>query len=428
MVNIERHDFNAKPPYKRGDKLKKFTNLAYLNYRNCTQSLIRDKVYHASSEKFKSNLEDSRLRESRSVLKSIGGKSIVIRTCDGTNIEAMYFSVLSFRKIISDMGGEFDYQQLPGNIRQQTLNVKTTRLLNLCHKLRLKVSEGMSKKVCFARPEGYDHNRRIDTNRSVSILTQGNAGIFEMDRRTIAQTLLTGQNCIVYNIRGTGRSQGKPTEIGTYFDIEAIYQYLIRVKRFSDPQITVVGYCLGGGAAVELAKNHPLINLTLDRSFLRISDICAEVVKEQWEDQLKAVGAKDSTIQQLSSWVSRAISWFVISYDNESKIPAVRGNVCILGASEDDVIPSESPAILYRRTMAAANQKNITIQGGHCSPWDPLVEQQYAEHLSNSQVLNDFGVTKKWSLQEIGSLFTFSGVPVSSNGTVGAVEQTVLMS
>jgi fermentation-respiration switch protein FrsA (DUF1100 family) len=76
-----------------------------------------------------------------------------------------------------------------------------------------------------------------------------------------------GLSVFLFDYRGYGRSQGKPSEEGTYRDAEAALAYL-RSRRDVDPErIVYFGRSLGAGVAVELATREPPLALILESPF-----------------------------------------------------------------------------------------------------------------------------------------------------------------
>ena len=61
------------------------------------------------------------------------------------------------------------------------------------------------------------------------------------------QALLgTGANVFVFDYRGYGKSQGRPSEEGTYLDAQAAHAWLVQ-KGIAPDQIVAFGESLGGG-------------------------------------------------------------------------------------------------------------------------------------------------------------------------------------
>ena len=63
-----------------------------------------------------------------------------------------------------------------------------------------------------------------------------------------------GLSCFIFDYRGYGNSQGKPSEEGTYLDAETAYNWLIEEKKIPPEKIIIFGRSLGGSIAAKLAS------------------------------------------------------------------------------------------------------------------------------------------------------------------------------
>jgi len=275
-------------------------------------------------------MDGTRLENSRQRLREIGGQTVLIRAEDGNLMEGMYFDVENFRRAIVERGGQFLVRD-DGKYVLRSYDPDLTKLLRESFDL-----EG--QEVSYPEMLGFEYAFEIELDydarfsptgheKRAAILTQGNAGLFEMDRADVVKTLLSGQSCMVFNLRGTGRSHGTPNEARSYQDIEAVCQFL-NAKGFPDSKITVHGYCLGSGMAVDLASRRR-VDLVLDRTFAKIGDVMADTVKDQADEYFEALPGISKRLLNLfiESVVPRGANWLVMSYDNASKIKHVRGSI-----------------------------------------------------------------------------------------------------
>ena len=76
-----------------------------------------------------------------------------------------------------------------------------------------------------------------------------------------------GLNVFLFDYRGYGRSDGKPSEQGTYLDAEAALSFLDSRKDILPDRIIYFGSSLGGGVAVELAMLRSPYGLILESTF-----------------------------------------------------------------------------------------------------------------------------------------------------------------
>lgn len=146
------------------------------------------------------------------------------------------------------------------------------------------------------------------------LLCHGNAGNIG-DRLGLYEVLLeTGVNVFAFDYRGYGRSQGRPSEAGTYLDAQAAYDWL-RTKGIAGTNIIALGESLGGGVASELALRVPLRGLILQSTFTSMTDLGAE----------------------LFPWLPvRTLG--TIRYDTLGKLPRIQIPILVLHSRDDSIV------------------------------------------------------------------------------------------
>lgn len=95
----------------------------------------------------------------------------------------------------------------------------------------------------------------------------GNGGNISGRLETIALFHRMGLNVFIIDYRGYGRSEGAPTEEGTYRDAEAAWEHLTGTRGISADSIVVMGRSLGGAVAAWLAGRKRPRALILDSTF-----------------------------------------------------------------------------------------------------------------------------------------------------------------
>ena len=140
-------------------------------------------------------------------------------------------------------------------------------------------------------------------------------------------------NIFIFDYRGYGKSQGRPTEDGTYRDAHGALDYLRSRYDVDGDRIVVFGQSLGGAIAVDLACRNKIMGLILEATFTSLIDI--------YEMPPRA---------------------FPVKYDSYSKIKRVKAPLLMLHGDKDDVVPFESGYTLFK----AANEpkKFCAIKGG----------------------------------------------------------------
>jgi uncharacterized protein len=155
-----------------------------------------------------------------------------------------------------------------------------------------------------------------------------------------------GLSTFLFDYRGYGKSEGKPTEAGTYADVEAAWQYLTQERKIPPKKIIIYGESLGGAIAAYLAQltSQDLKNnaggLVLASTFTSISDRAAELYP---------------------FLPIRFLSRF--SYNSIERLPSIKIPVLIMHSTEDEIIPFHHSD----RNFQAANQpkKLVKLRGDH---------------------------------------------------------------
>ncbi len=173
----------------------------------------------------------------------------------------------------------------------------------------------------------------------VILLCHGNAGNIS-HRLAHARLLLdTGCSLFLFDYRGYGRSEGRPSETGTYQDAEAAGDWLEQ-RGLPRGRILLVGESLGGGVASEIAHRKPVGGLVLLSSFTSVPDLGADLFP--WLPV---------------RWLSR------IRYDTRSKLPEIRVPVLILHSRADRLVGFHHA----EANLAAANppKELVELEGDH---------------------------------------------------------------
>lgn len=112
--------------------------------------------------------------------------------------------------------------------------------------------------------------------RFAMLFCHGNGGNLTSRPGYYRAILETGVSLLAFDYRGYGRSEGEPSEAGTYTDASTAYSSL-RARGFAPEHILVWGESLGGGIASNLAATERVGGLVLQSTFTSIPDIGAEL-------------------------------------------------------------------------------------------------------------------------------------------------------
>jgi len=168
----------------------------------------------------------------------------------------------------------------------------------------------------------------------------GNGGNMTHRLDTINILNELGLNCFIFDYRGYGASEGKPSEAGTYHDAEAAYKWLTKKKNFPPENIILFGRSLGGSIAAYLATKVEAKALIVESSFTSYVDI----------------GKKFYPYMPVR--LAARFSYPTIDYIRQIRYP-----VMIIHSRNDEIIPFEFGLRLYD----AANEPKefIKISGSH---------------------------------------------------------------
>lgn len=172
------------------------------------------------------------------------------------------------------------------------------------------------------------------------LFCHGNSGniVHRLDSINLLHGL--GLNCFVFDYRGYGKSQGKPTEAGTYRDARAAYDWLTQTRRIPPEQIIVLGRSLGGSVAAHLAGNVPARGLVIECAFTSYPDI----------------GAKFYPYMPVRLFAR-------YKYNTQAHLAKVRCPVLVMHSQNDELVPFEFGEQLFQ----AANEPKqfVELIGGH---------------------------------------------------------------
>lgn len=198
--------------------------------------------------------------------------------------------------------------------------------------------------VTFVASDGVKlHGWFVPGQRDVTLLWfHGNAG--NISHRLENLRLLHDElevNVFLFDYRGYGRSQGSPSEQGTYRDAEAALAYLGSRGDVSMEQVIYFGRSLGAAVAVEMGICHTPYAVILESAFPSIPYMARRAYP------------------LLPVW-----PFLRTRYDSQAKIAKVNAPVLLVHGDRDDIVPIEAGIRLFD---AAKEPKELyTIRGaGH---------------------------------------------------------------
>jgi fermentation-respiration switch protein FrsA (DUF1100 family) len=172
--------------------------------------------------------------------------------------------------------------------------------------------------------------------RLVVLVCHGNGGNMSHRFTLFGMLLRLGVNVMSFDYRGYGRSEGRPSEEGTYRDAQAAYRHLCQ-RGFAPGNIIAFGVSLGGAIACELALRETVGGLVLQSTFTSIPAMGVE--RFPW-----------LPVRRFST----------IHYDTLSKLPRLKVPFLITHSRADSVVPFHHA----EENFAAAPEPKILCEPG----------------------------------------------------------------
>jgi len=105
------------------------------------------------------------------------------------------------------------------------------------------------------------------------LFLHGNAGNISHRGDSLRIFHRLGLNVLIFDYRGYGKSEGRPSEAGLYQDAEAAWRYLVEARKVPAEDIVLFGRSLGGAVAARLAVQHEPAGLILESSFTSATEM-----------------------------------------------------------------------------------------------------------------------------------------------------------
>ena len=177
-----------------------------------------------------------------------------------------------------------------------------------------------------------------DRGAPVVLFLHGNAGNLGHRWEKIDILHRLGASVFIFDYRGYGRSEGRPSEKGLYRDTDAAYAYLVE-HGTSPENIILYGESIGGAFAVDLAGRKSVRALILE-----------------------------STFTSIAAMVRRSMPFipsFILAtrLDSLHKIPAVSVPKLIFHSVDDEIVPFEMGKALFE--AAVEPKRMVQLRGGH---------------------------------------------------------------
>jgi uncharacterized protein len=176
--------------------------------------------------------------------------------------------------------------------------------------------------------------------RGAVLFLHGNAGNISHRLGTLQTLHRLGLSTLIPDYRGYGRSEGRPSETGTYRDAAAAWGYLTDTLEVPPDRIVLFGRSLGGAVAAERAEHGGAAGLILESTFTSVPDLGAEIYP--W-----------LPVRLLAR----------IRYPTLARMPSLTLPVLVVHSREDEIIPYAHGRRLWE--AAPGPKWFLDIEGGH---------------------------------------------------------------
>jgi len=172
------------------------------------------------------------------------------------------------------------------------------------------------------------------------LFCHGNAGNISHRLETVLLLNKLDLNVLIFDYRGFGKSEGSPSEEGTYRDAEAAWNYVTTIQKKDPKKVIIHGRSLGGAVASWLAVKHTPSMLIIESSFTSMRDIARHHCS-----------------------FTPALAIISYEYNSLEKVKDLRCPLLIIHSTDDEVIPYAHGQRLY--AAAGEPKELVTITGTH---------------------------------------------------------------
>jgi hypothetical protein len=179
-----------------------------------------------------------------------------------------------------------------------------------------------------------------ETSRGTVLFCHGNGGNISHRLETIGIYHHMGFDTLVFDYRGYGRSEGAPSEIGTYRDARAAWDWLLAETDVAPGRVVIHGRSLGGPIAAHLARHVDAGGLIIESSFPSAPELGQ------------------------SMYPIFPVRWLIrYSYDTAAFLQDVTEPVLVIHSREDRLVPWAQGRAVY--DAAGQPKRFVEITGSH---------------------------------------------------------------
>lgn len=206
--------------------------------------------------------------------------------------------------------------------------------------LFFKTSDGHLLNGWLVEPQG--KSIITDRHRPVVLFCHGNGGNISHRLETLIIFSYLGLRTFIFDYRGYGKSEGTPTEAGTYLDAAAAWKYLTQKENIPAQDIILFGRSLGAAVAANLAASikTPPAGLILESTFTSVPDL---------------------GVQKFPLLPARLLARF--QYNTLALLPNIHLPLLVVHSPQDEFIPFKNGIKLFK--TANEPKQFLQIAGSH---------------------------------------------------------------
>lgn len=177
---------------------------------------------------------------------------------------------------------------------------------------------------------------------AAAIYFHGNAGTI-VGRAGFARALArVGLDVLLFDYRGYGLSEGRPSERGLRADADAAWRFLVEERGRSPERVILIGNSLGSAVAARLALERPAAGLIMGAPFPDFP----------------------SAVRHHAPWLPVSLlRWTDGRYEAGRRIDRVGMPVLILAGSRDTLVPARLSEQVFER--AARPKRLVRVESDH---------------------------------------------------------------
>lgn len=200
--------------------------------------------------------------------------------------------------------------------------------------------------------------------QSTIIFAHGNAGNMSDRIFKIKFFYGLGLNVFIFDYRGYGKSEGRPSEAGIYLDAQAAYDYIQSQGHVNMERIILYGASIGGTVVIDLATHRNVALLVVESSITNARDMAR-------------------------IFYPFVPTFFLsLKFDSINKVRTLKVPKLFIHSPDDEVVPFWVGQKLFE--AACSPKEFLKIHGGHNDgsiTVDPMAAQEFIRLLKDKDLI-----------------------------------------